>query len=78
MRAAPTPVGPAHDEPDQGEHRGESDDDHRRHRREAVCDRLLVRCLRDLLGRSGEVPQLIHFRIPTMCVRLIRTELSVG
>ena len=78
MRAAPTSAGSADDEPDQGEQCCESDDDHGRHRREAVSDRLFVRCLRDLLGRSGEVPQLIHFRIPTMCVRLIRTELSVG
>ncbi len=68
----------ADDHADQREDCGKAHDDHGRHRRQAVSHRLLMSCLRDLLSRSGEVPQLIHFRIPTMCVHLIRTELSVG
>jgi hypothetical protein len=67
-----------HDQADESEEGAEAQDDHGRHRCEAVSDRLVMSRLRDLLRHSGDVSQLIHFGIPTMCVRLIRTVLSVG
>jgi len=78
VRSASAPSGPAYDEPDHSEQRGQGDDDRRRNGLQADGRRLLVHDLRDLLGRSENVPQLIHVCIPTMCIRPIRTELSVG
>lgn len=66
------------DHADESEDRGKTQDDHGRHRLQAVSRRLLMSCLRDLSRRTGEVPQLIHFRIPHVCVHLIRAEPSVG
>ena len=55
----------ADDHADEREHRGETDDDHGRHRCQAETDRGVVYCVNELLSRSSEVPYLVHVA-PTM------------